>query len=154
MHLFSTVMHCGASFLDCDALYNNTPRDKSELRCQPGLLGFTSCCRAAVRAQCNGHCTAEKKLVQWCTMQCSAVQCTYSVWNVRCCTYSADTSTCAPVHALHLTGAQVSTPGASGVYMQSYALRLLCNQSAGCAYLRDAHCNAYLNTCILAYCKL
>ena len=77
MHLFSTVMHCGASFLDCDALYNNTPRDKSELRCQPGLQCFTSCCRAAVRAQCNGHCTAEKKLVQWCTMcngaQCSAV---------------------------------------------------------------------------------
>ena len=52
MHLFSTVMHCSVSFLDCDALYNTTSspqwvhgRDKSELRCQPDLQCFTSCCR-------------------------------------------------------------------------------------------------------------
>ena len=85
MHLFSTVMHCGASFLDCDALYNNTPRDKSELRCQPGALHLVVELQFELSAMviarqrkslCNGaQCAMVHNAVQCCTVHILGVEC-------------------------------------------------------------------------------
>ena len=119
VHLFLTVMHC--------ITIHPEIKVNSDVNLASGALHLVVELQFELSAMviarqrkslCNGAQCAMVHNVQWCTMQCSAVQCTYSVWNVQCCTYSDDTSTCAPVHALHLTGAQVSTPGALGVYMQ------------------------------------